>query len=470
MKRHFTVPLVSKKLVIFLFMVAVIVVAGCAAMKTQISKDTKVTKDLQAGRYSEAAQRIEQFRQQHKYQKKDRVLYYLDKGAVLHYDKKWSDSNNLLEAADRAMEELFTKSISKAAASMLLNDNVLDYYGEVYENLYVNIFKALNYLKLNRFDDAYVEIKRVNDKLVLLDDKYGKLVEEMNRADTSGIQIEKKAVKFYNDAIAHYLSYLIFRAEGEYDNSRISYEKMQSAWDLHPEVYDHPIPSFLNQKPDFDGTKLNIVAFTGNAPYKAAVGGKITTYDSLIHVSDLSGYKQNLILPFPGVKQGYHFKFAFPEIRMPESNTNRIEVYVDNQLTGELELLEDMGKVAQHTFAAKKNIIYFKTLIRTVLKGLASARAKEKLRKKAGAEDNFLLGALINLGVDAAVDATENPDLRSWRTMPRYCFTGEVKISPGLHHIEIRLYNTYGVMVEKKEFPNYQISNGLNLVEAVYLN
>ena len=193
-------------------------------------------------------------------------------------------------------------------------------------------------------------------------------------------------------------------------------------------------------KPEYKDNFLNIMAFTGNAPEKQATGGKVTTYEDFIHFSDLD-YKENIVLHFPGIKQGYHFKFSFPRLVTPRSVVRRIEVHINNTNAGSLELLEDMGMVAKNTFRSHMDLIYLKTIIRTVVKGLASEKAKEKLRDEAGVEKNLLLGALLNLGVDAAVDATENPDLRSWRTMPQKCYIGEYKLEPGVYDIDIIFYS-----------------------------
>ncbi len=439
-------------------------------MKTQIDQKNLILKDIQAGKFDAAAAKIEQFKKSKKYLKKDRVLYYLDKGAILHFQGKYEQSNQLFEKAEIAMEDLFTRSISRAAASMLLNDNILAYTGEVYENLYVNVFKAMNYINLGNFEDAYVEIKRINDKLKLMEVKYGEWVDKLNKNDSIQVEIEKKPIRFYDDALAHYLSYIIFRADGEYDNSRISFQKIKKSWRSYHEVYDHPLPSSLSREPEFRGSFLNVMAFTGNAPIKKPIGGEITTYDSLIHISDLSGYRTNLWIPFPGIKAGYHFKFAFPALETQQSYVDIIDVYVDDKRIGSLDLLEDMGRVAEYTFESKKHIIYFKTLLRTILKGLGSIEAKEKLRKKAEAEDNWLLKSLINWSVDAVVDATENPDLRCWCTMPRYCYIGEFNIPPGEYHIEIRFINQQGYVEAFQEFEDFRVTNGLNLIEAVCLN
>ncbi|MFO7660111.1 MAG: hypothetical protein R6V77_04290, partial [Candidatus Cloacimonadaceae bacterium] len=60
------------------------------------------------------------------YKQKDRAIKYLDLGMLYHYQGDYEKSNQLLEQAELTIDDLFTKSISKAALSMLLNDNVLE--------------------------------------------------------------------------------------------------------------------------------------------------------------------------------------------------------------------------------------------------------------------------------------------------------------------------------------------------------
>jgi hypothetical protein len=133
--------------------------------------------------------------------------------------------------------------------------------------------------------------------------------------------------------------------------------------------------------------------------------------------------------------------------------------------------LEDLGKIARSSFETKKDIIFFKTVSRSILKGLASKKAKDKLQKEANVEDNFILKSLLNFGVDMVVDATENPDLRCWRTLPGKCYIGEFELAEGTHTVEIRYYNQDHLLVKSEQFPEYTINYGkLNLLESVCIN
>ena len=79
------------------------------------------------------------------YRNKDAILYYLDKGMLAHYAEEYDDSTQLLQEGERAIEEAFTKSITMEIGSYLLNDTTREYDGEDYEDIYINVFNALNY-------------------------------------------------------------------------------------------------------------------------------------------------------------------------------------------------------------------------------------------------------------------------------------------------------------------------------------
>src|SRR5512137_1802896 len=77
----------------------------------------------------------------------------------------------------------------------------------------------------------------------------------------------------------------------------------------------------------------------------------------------------HLLLP---VEEDYYFKFAIPKIVDRPSGIASIRVWSGNKLLGELGLLEDVGKIARETFEAKKTLIYLRSVVRAVAKGLAT--------------------------------------------------------------------------------------------------
>ncbi len=454
-----------RKKIIFLLL-ALIITTGCSSIRTNTEFYNPILENLKKGNFGEAQKSLTASETAGEYSEKERVLLHLDKGIVYHYNGEFDKSNAEFELAEEAMEYLYTKSISRGAASAVLNDNVLEYDGEAYEDLYVNLFKALNYLNLNNFDDAYVEIKRVNDKLAKLDTRYEEKIAMLNKSDEAKIEIEQSKIGYLSNVLAHYISHLIFRAEGEEDNSRISLDKLHETWERYPEVYNFPTPSAIDSTTISRGSMLNILAFAGTAPVKKPVGARITTFDNFVVVSNPENFQIQPV-PFPGVNEGWNFKFVFPSIVEEGTNVYDIEVYVDSVYKGNLELLENMANVARKTFESEKTIIYFKSIMRAVAKGVTSGMISKKLDKETG---GGILGGLASALTNAAFDLTENADLRCWRTLPGYCFTAEFPLDEGVHKIEILFKGQDGKTLSKRTFNNFIIKQGINLAEAFYLN
>ena len=442
-----------------------LVLSGCASIRTNTDFYYPILTDLERGEYNLAAEKIDRAEIDEEYSKKDRVLLHLDKGIIYHYQGEYERSNKELEKAELAIEELFTKSISKAAISLLLNDNALAYSGEVYEDLYINIFKALNYLHLRKFDDAYVEVHRVNNKLQELDVKYEEEVKSLNESEDKQFDIQAEKIDYYNNVLSHYLSHLIYRAEGAYDDSRISLEKAKEAWETYPDVYNYEMPVALAETTSERGVFLNIIAFVGNSPIKEPVGARITTFDDFVVVSDPTEFYAQPI-PIPGIKYGWNFKFEFPQIIEEGTEVYGIEVLIDSVYYGEMELLENMCNIAAKTFETEKGITYFKTVTRAILKGIGSSSIGRTIKKDVKGTLGDILAGVVNV----AVDATENADLRSWRTMPGYCFAAEFPMEKGIYNIEILFLNQFGEVISNKTIEKYKVTSGLNLVEAVHLN
>lgn len=438
---------------------------ACSSIVTRDEFYKPLINDLKKSDYKSAAVKVLDSTFVKNYSQKDLLLFYLDRGIVSHYSGEYEVSNDAFSKAEDLIDEYYTKSISKGAVSLLLNDNALDYSGEVYENLYINIFKALNYIHLKKYDEAYVECKRVNEKLSELENNFDELVNNFNSDAEAKIKINPVDIDYYSNVLANYLSYIIFQSEAEEDNSRISKENILKAWNLHSAVYNYHIPDFIYDSTSTKNPKLVLFSFLGNAPVKQAVGARITTFDDYVIISDPTNFHTNAI-PFPGSKFGYNFKFEFPQLYEEGTNVKEIEIYVDSVYYGKMQLLENMANVARKTFESKKSIIFFKTIMRALAKGFGANAVADKLKKGS----NEFLGDVISLLTNAVVDATENADLRSWRTLPSYCLAMEIRLPIGVHNILLKYIDVNGIVIRTFEKQNVKIGNQLNLIEDFYLN
>ena len=445
-----------------------LIIAACGSVATRTKFYEPITRSLQSGNYEAAIEKFEEARTKGDFSQKDHFLYYLDSGALYHYASEYDSSNARLTEAENAAEELFTRSISRAATSILLNDNVLEYSGEDYEVLYSNLVKALNYAALDKFDDAFVEIRRANLKLDLLEQKYLGAAQTLNRgaAGDSGdekVDYSPAKVRFNNDALARYLSMHIYAAEGKYDDARIDYELLQEAFQTQPDIYNFPMPDVKYSSDS--GAVLSVIALAGLSPVKEAINLRIRTDKDLGLVQVLYTDSENKDveyghLPLP-VKADYYFKFAIPKIVQRPSEITTIRVYADSQFVGELRLLEDVGKVAEETFEAKKSLVYVRSVLRAVAKGLATHQLKKK------ADTGGVQGWLKKAAIDVGSDVSENADLRCSRLLPGKIYAGDFEIRPGKYNLSIEFLDQSGHIINKQCKTGYEVAvTGLNMMSV----
>jgi len=392
------------------------------------------------------------------YPEKNSIMLYLDKGLLEHYAGNYEESSKDLQRAERLIEEAYTKSISEGFFSYILNDNTKTYPGEDFEDIYINIFNALNYYRRNNIEGALVEIRKLNSssgKLDLLKRKYnyidpntGESLSEKTKRETGVSQMpQTKSVNFVNSALARFLGALFYQAAGNIDAARIEFEQINSAYASNRNIYRGLVPRAVDEANNVPPqlARLNIISFSGLSPIKKEE--LITQY-----------------LPFQHpILQIAVFKL--PVLERRTNNITKIEVEVEGKEKFNLELLEDMGAVIEETYNARFSNIFLKTYIRTVSKYIVADVAS----MEASRQTDALTGLLIALAARAAMDASEKADIRMSRYLPDKAYIGGINLDPGTYQVYINYY--YGNrIVSREEHKDVIVSeNRLNLIESVRL-
>lgn len=422
--------------------------ASCAAYVLD-SAQNDLRNSFAAGDYASTAALMDKLATEDVYKEKEKVLLRLEQGTINHFAGNYEASSNYYTYAEDEIDALFTKSISRAIKSFLVNDNTLAYDGEDYEDIYLNVFKALNYMHLENYEGALVETRRITYKLERLNDKYNGLVSALSEADTTSIEQDKwrsGKTNFQNSALGHYLSTVLYAKSNKPDDARISFNNLMKAYVEQPGVYDFGAPDDmeLSQIQHTDQYNILVTAFSGRSPIKEAV-------DFRLYLEESDTY----------------LKVSFPRLVPFQSRVASISVSVDNDsLTQTLDLIEDMDKVAQEVYKVKEPIIYARAMVRAFLKMLAS----NKLKKEAQDQGEFL-GGLVNVLGKVAQEATEKADLRSWQTMPGKAYAKVLKLPPGEHTIQINYYSRSGqLLISDQQTVIAKSSNSLSLVESMYWN
>jgi len=379
---------------------------------------------------------------------KNEILYNLDRGMVAHYAGLYKESFQYLETAERLIEEAFTKSITQEIGTFILNDNTRDYPGEDYEDLYINIFNALNFYHLGDIEGAMVEIRRLNEKALYLSDKYEKASKKVREGNSqmNQEQLSTEASRFSNSALARYMGMLFYRTVQNPDSARIEHEELQRAFSLAPEVYTNPIPSTVGEELSIpaDMARLNVIAFTGLSPIKE---------------------EENIVVPLPLPAPNNSARIALPVLVGRPQFVDKVEVVLESGDQFYLEVLENMGAVARETFKSRYALTVAKTTIRAIAKAAAGAvAAKATSETKGGAAAGLAVGFAGRI----LAEASERADIRISRYFPNYALVGGINLEPGTYVMTVNFYGS-GRLVDSQQREVSVRGNTLNLEQLVCL-
>lgn len=371
-----------KKYFGFLFFLIII---GCASYQSQV---LKARQDLADGKAQSAA---ELFAKKAKEEGKDQVLYMLDYGLALHEAGDLKKSNEILIDADRLADVKDYVSLSRQAGSLFLNDSLIEYKSERFENLLINAYLALNFTLLGDFENALVECRRMDEKLYKMK-----------------LENEDQKKSFF----ARYLSAMIWEAEKNWDSAYIDY---LNAYNLEP---DHP---FLRK--DLIRSAWRARRYEDLAKWEKKFGIKdikkiktdATEMGELVFI-----YQQGWIPrkhPRPG---NYRFSHLVP---VPAGFTRAV-VEVDGRRSRETDMLYNVGREAIRTLDADFNYLVAKRIVGVVAKEVVADQIRQK---------NEALGALASIAMHLADQA----DLRQWSTLPESFQIAKLALAPGTHNVTV---------------------------------
>lgn len=420
--------------------------SGCASYRLDEAQHN-IRSSFAARNYEQTINLLESYEKKGVYKSKDNVLFNLEMGLAQHFNNRFDSSSVYLSRAEEQIDRLYTKSISRGLQSFLLtNDNALEYKGEDYEDIYINVFKSLNFIHQNNLDAALVEARRIAFKLSQLEIKYKGLAEALSQADTLK-KTEWKAGKtnVQNSALGHYLSAILYAKSGKPDDARIEYEKLLKSFRDQPEMYGFKEPDdrSIQKITDSESFNLLVTGFAGRAPIKRQ--NDIRTY---LPDGDL------------------YLKFSLPSLHLYPSRVHRVRAVIDDTLTIPIHLMEEMDIVAKEVYKVKEPIIYARAFARSLIKAVGTNSISKAIE-----DENEDLGFLANIFGKIGQEISEKADLRGWQTMPGKAYANVVKLEPGTHHLKMEYLDENGYLLFSGE-QDIHISgkNDLKLFETLYWN
>jgi len=361
-----------------------------------------------------------------KYGANRELIYLMDAGMVNLRCGNYAESNRFLQDADQLSEDLWTKSISREAASFVINEYTIEYAGEDFEKVMISLLGALNYSLKGDYEGALVEARRINSKLIEYNDKY-----------------ENKNV-YSEDAFARYLSGMLYEVDApdslqNLDSAYIDYYHAYKAYNKYAVDYGTPLPrvfvedflrvaeatdrlgeikdlasgrQWMKHSKVTDMGRLVLVYFAGKAPVKV---------------------EEAIIMSGP---QG-PIKLAFPRFTVSQPGCQTGELMVKAPGTGTVlsartELVEDINAITVKNLADRKTRYVIKAVARVAIKQIAVAAVANEI-------DDPVVRALAKFTGSVVASVTEIADTRSWRTLPGQIQFVRTFVPAGAYEASVRL-------------------------------
>ena len=431
----------------FYFLFILITSSCVTAQKFQQGVDNMVV----TSNYSKALQILNS--KPNVYGKKNKLLYLLDKGYVLHLSERFNESVYTLANGKKVFDELYTKSLSNIASTWILNDYAAPYRGEDFESVLINIFQSLNYLMLGKYEDSLVEAREVDSKLKAINLQY-----------KSG---QKNVYK--EDAFARLLMgilYEISNTPADFNDAFISYEKAFEIYkNEYSQNYNLNIPEILKENllttADYMGTSefnqyRKLFKETNFISLKAK-NSKAEVY--LIQYNGISPIKVESFLPVP-LPDGYIIKIAFPKYQKRYYGAAR-SLFLAQNFRGDTfetytETGEDIGAIAIKNLESRRVRTIAKSIVRSAGRYIIERKQEETIRKKHGSDTAGLfkfLSNMFNLFVERA-------DLRCWKTLPDEIRIARLILDPGKYDFGVKNFNSEGRYLGEFDLGKISLSAG----------
>ena len=455
------------KTVLFVFLPLMIISVSCATFY-QINYNFNYA--FENGNLDEAERLLDKSKRLET--SRDRFLYYLNQGVVLSMQGQYELSNEYFEKAYIFGED-FHVNYFYEVASFLTNPGITIYRGEDHEHLILLYYKAMNFLKMNRHEEALIECRRLDIRLKQLSDRYA--------SDN----------KYRRDAFVHVLMGIIYDADKDYNNAFIAYRNAVEVYrEVYRDMFGVSIPHQLKEDllrtayltgfddefrkyqeefglPDYRYQKVDaqLVFFwqNGLGPVKSEWSINFAVVRGRGGVVNFANDEYGFNFPFryeydeenedgDRLKDLEFFRVAFPKYieRKPLYTQATIEV---SSKEFPLELTEDINAVAFQVLQQRMLREFGKGLLRAAVKKAAEYQARKK-------DEGF--GAALSL-FNAL---TEKADTRNWQTIPHSIYYARVPLKEGKNEVEFKVSSGASADMDQQYEFIYNVNKGETIVHT----
>lgn len=356
-----------------------------------------VQQDLQARNYEGAAATLQE--KLTSASSGDRLAYLLEYAVVLHQAGQFKDSNDVLDQAEELWKKNNYTSVTREAGALLVNEGLVQFKLEPYEDVLMTAYRALNYTLLGDYENAQVMARKINEKL-------------------TSMEVEESA-KQWQSGLGYYLAGLMLETQYDIDNALILYRK---ALGLMP-PQKHLISTIYTCTQRARRSDLKRKLLKEHPELK-----KQTPWSRLRKQGEFVFIYQQGWVPR---KQYRPENRSFAQLGAVYSEYNRAELIINDKSVAETEMLYDLAGVSQKIM----NDNYGKMVARFMAREAARQAVAHGLNKNKNA-----LGDLAYL----VLRASDKADLRHWSLLPSSFQVLRTYLKAGTHKVRVEATSTRG--------------------------
>jgi tetratricopeptide (TPR) repeat protein len=340
---------------------------------------------------------------------------------ILQQLERYELSSRDLEIADKQVEILdLSRNAAHEIGKYLFSDNTGPYKAPPYEKLLVNTENMVNYLARGDLNGARIEARRLTVMQTYLSE-HKDPAESLNGPGSylAGFTFEKsgqadEALRYYDEALA----YGSYRTLAEPVHRLMAKGSVSS-----PRLREIASTVTGDSGADDDGEILVVVSF-GRVPPKIAkrvpIGLALTFAADALSPNDVD--QANRL-----AAQGLVTWVNYPELGHPHGAYDIPEFALDRQRQT-LEGMIAIDREAHRAWEDAKGTVVAAAITRMITRIVAGEAVRQTT-------SDGVVGALLSLGVQATLTATDTPDTRSWQTLPARIAFGRARVRPGRHEV-----------------------------------
>ena len=371
------------------------------------------------------------------YPARDRALQALNRGMLLRLGGDFAGSNAALESAKTMIEDLSRLSLREQATGLVTNDELRAYEGQVHERIYLQLFKAVNYLQLGDLLSARVEVLQLD-----------LLMRELAANDARAVE---RAAPF-----ARYLSGLIYDALDEPSDAMIAFRQAVAAYRERDGAT--AVPADL--KRDVLRLSRRLGLDDEYATYRSQFGEEWTDDPAADHgelvalvFDGLAPTLREESVIWPQFGGDRLFRISLPAVAYRHSPSVQPQLFAAERKIG-ATLVDDLTRLVRADLEARLPAMAARAVARQALKQGAATAATRAAQKKADKAGEQLAVGILSLGMQVAAVLSERADTRNWSTLPGRVWMIRLALPAGRHTLRLEAGG------RREDFPAVRVAAG----------